>query len=89
MFEDRMMAYYLKFLESKTTFSRADLMETIQENGKTISEASFKLELQKMLKEGICMTLFSSFNICSFVGTDNNFITGINKRRNHNSDTIV
>ena len=27
-------------------------METIQENGKIISEASFKLELQKMLKEG-------------------------------------
>ncbi len=52
MFEDRMMAYYLKFLENKTTFSRAELMETIQENGKKISEASFKLELQKMLKAG-------------------------------------
>lgn len=52
MFEDRMMTYYLKFLENKTTFSRADLMETIQEKGKKISEASFKLELQKMLKEG-------------------------------------
>lgn len=52
MFEERMMAYYLKFLENKTTFSRVELLETIQENGKTISEASFKLELQKMLKEG-------------------------------------
>lgn len=52
MFEERMMAYCLKFLENKTTFSRAELMETIQEKGKTISEASFKLELQKMLKEG-------------------------------------
>ena len=52
MFEDRMMAYYLKFLEDKPTFSRAELMETMQENGKMISEASFKLELQKMLKEG-------------------------------------
>lgn len=52
MLEDRMMAYYLKFLENKITFSRAELMETIQENGKTISEASFKLELQKMLKAG-------------------------------------
>ena len=47
-----MVAYYLKFLENKTTFSRAELMKTIQENGETISEASFKLELQKMLKEG-------------------------------------
>lgn len=52
MFEERMVAYYLKFLENKSTFSRVELMETIQENGKTISEASFKLELQKMLKEG-------------------------------------
>ena len=52
MFEERMMAYCLKFLENKTTFSRAEFMETIQENGKTISEASFKLELQKLLKEG-------------------------------------
>ena len=52
MFEDRMMAYYLKILENKTTFSRAEFMETIQENGKTISEASFKLELQKLLKKG-------------------------------------
>ena len=52
MFEKRMVAYYLKFLENKTTFSRAELMKTIQENGETISEASFKLELQKMLKEG-------------------------------------
>ena len=52
MFEKRMMAYYLKLLENKTTFSRTDLMETIRENGKTISEASFKLELQKMLKAG-------------------------------------
>ena len=41
-----MVAYYLKFLENKTTFSRVELLETIQENGKTISEASFKLELQ-------------------------------------------
>ena len=52
MFEKGMMAYYLKLLENKTTFSRTDLMETIRENGKTISEASFKLELQKMLKAG-------------------------------------
>lgn len=52
MFEERMMAYYLKILENKTTFSRAELMETMQENGKTISVASFKLELQKLLKEG-------------------------------------
>ena len=49
MFEDRIIAYYLKYLENKTTFSRAELMETMQENGKAISEASFKLELQKML----------------------------------------
>lgn len=53
MFEDRMMAYCLTILENKTTFSRAELMETIQESGKSISEASFKLELQKMLKEGV------------------------------------
>lgn len=52
MFEDRMLAYYLKLLENKTTFSRAELMEAMQENGKSISEASFKLELQKMLKKG-------------------------------------
>ncbi|MBO4987683.1 MAG: hypothetical protein J6C63_02405 [Lachnospiraceae bacterium] len=52
MLEDRMMVYCLKILENKATFSRAELMETIQESGKSISEASFKLELQKMLKEG-------------------------------------
>lgn len=52
MFEDRMIAYYLSFLENKTTFSRAELMETMQENGRAISEASFKFELQKMLKDG-------------------------------------
>lgn len=53
MFKDRMMAYYLKILERKTTFSRADIMETMQENGKEISDASFKAKLQKMLKEGL------------------------------------
>ena len=52
MFEDRMMAYYLKLLENTMTFSRADLKERIEESGKAISEASFKLELQKLLKEG-------------------------------------
>lgn len=53
MFKDRMMTYYLKILERKTTFSRADIMETMQENGKEISDASFKAKLQKMLKEGL------------------------------------
>ena len=52
MFEDRMIAYFLNLLENKETFSRAELMEVMQENGKAISEASFKLELQKMLKKG-------------------------------------
>ena len=52
MFEDRMTAYCLKFLENKTAFSRSELMETMRENGKAVSEASFKLKLQKLLKEG-------------------------------------
>lgn len=52
MLEDRMIAYYLKFLENEKTFSRTELMNTMQKDGKTISEASFKLELQKLLKEG-------------------------------------
>ena len=52
MFEDRMIAYCLKFLENKETFSRTELMETMLENGKVISESSFKVELQKMLKKG-------------------------------------
>ncbi|MGN0318597.1 MAG: DUF6577 family protein [Lachnospira sp.] len=52
MFEDRMMAYYLKLLENKPTFSRTDLLETMKGNNNEISEASFKVKLQKMLKEG-------------------------------------
>lgn len=52
MFEDRMMTYCLKTLENKVTFSRADFMEIMKENGDVISDASFKLKLQKMLKEG-------------------------------------
>ena len=53
MFEDRMIAYYLKILENKTTFSRRDLMEVMQENGRAVSEASFKFKLQRLLKEGM------------------------------------
>lgn len=53
MFEDRMIAYYLKFLESKEIFSRTDLWDAMQEDGHEISEASLKLRLQKMLKEGM------------------------------------
>lgn len=53
MFEDRMMAYYLKLLENRTIFSRADLLETMEENNHEISEASFKLRLQKMLEKGV------------------------------------
>ena len=52
MFKDRMMAYYLKILENKKNFSRSELMETMKNDGKNISEASFKVELQKLLKEG-------------------------------------
>jgi hypothetical protein len=32
MFEDRMIAYCLKFLENEKAFSRAELMEAMQEN---------------------------------------------------------
>ncbi len=52
MFKDRMMAYYLKILENEKSFSRSELMETMKNDGKNISEASFKVELQKLLKEG-------------------------------------
>jgi len=52
MFKDRMMAYYLKILENKKSFSRSELMETMKNDGKNISEATFKVELQKLLKEG-------------------------------------
>ena len=52
MFKDRMMAYYLKILENEKSFSRSELMETMKNDGKNISEATFKVELQKLLKEG-------------------------------------
>lgn len=52
MFKDRMMAYYLKILENEKSFSRLELMETMKNDGKNISEATFKVELQKLLKEG-------------------------------------
>lgn len=52
MFEDRMIAYYLKFLENKEIFSRTDLWDAMQEDGHEISEASLKLKLQRLLKEG-------------------------------------
>ena len=58
MFEDRMMAYYLKLLENKTTFSRNDLLQTMKENNNEISEASFKVKLQKMLKKGEIVPVF-------------------------------
>ncbi len=52
MFKDRLMTYYLKILENEKSFSRSELMETMKNDGKNISEASFKVELQKLLKEG-------------------------------------
>lgn len=52
MFKDRMMAYYLKILENEKSFSRSELMETMKNDGKNISEATFKVGLQKLLKEG-------------------------------------
>lgn len=52
MIEERMMAYYLDMLEDKETFSRATLLEIMKEENSKISEASFKLRLQKMLKAG-------------------------------------
>ena len=53
MFKDRMMAYYLKILENKRTFSRTELKEVLRMNGEEIGEASFKVALQKLLKEGM------------------------------------
>ncbi|MBQ4559507.1 MAG: hypothetical protein IJA54_04185 [Tyzzerella sp.] len=53
MFKDRMMAYYLKFLENEKTFSRTELMDILRMNGEEIGEASFKAALQKLLKEGV------------------------------------
>ncbi len=52
MFEDRMIAYCLSILRNKKSFSRLELLDVLQREGKAISEASFKVELQKLLKEG-------------------------------------
>ena len=53
MMHDRMMSYYLKLLENRVKFSRTDLLEAMKGSGIEISEASFKITLQKLLKNGL------------------------------------
>lgn len=50
--QERIQAYYLHLLKDEVKFSREELLDAMQKDGREVGEAAFKANLQKLLKYG-------------------------------------